>query len=94
MVDEFDDLGHGRLGALAALREVADSADRARFGMAVDSFEAEDYEQIIGLAWRHQFEDDRSKFKRELRELQEHVSERILARLELNEGPCVSKASA
>lgn len=85
MVDKADDVGHGRPGALAALREVADSADRAKFGMATDSFEPGDYEQIIGLAWRHQFDDDRSKFKRELRELQEHVSERILARLELNE---------
>lgn len=85
MVEESDDIGHGRPGALAAIREVADAADRMKFGMAVDSFDPEDYEQLIGLAWRHQFDDDRSKFKRELRELQEHVSERILARLELNE---------
>lgn len=85
MVEATDAAGHGRSGALAALREVADNADRRTFGMAIDSFEAEDYEQIIGLAWRYQFDDDRSKFKRELRELQEHVSERILARLELSE---------
>jgi hypothetical protein len=85
MVDEPDETGHGRPGALEALKEVADDADRRTFGMAIDSFEAEDYEQIIGLAWRYQFDDDRSKFKRELRELQEHVSERILARLELGE---------
>ena len=37
------------------------------------AFEPDDYEQIIALAWRHQFNDDRSKFKREIRELQEHV---------------------
>jgi hypothetical protein len=85
MVDEPDDAGHGRPGALEALREMADDADRRTFGIAIDSFEAEDYEQLIGLAWRYQFDDDRSKFKRELRELQEHVSERILARLELGE---------
>ena len=85
MVDDSDDAGHGRQGALAALQEVAEVADRTKFGMAIDSFEAEDYEQIIRLAWRYQFDDDRSKFKRELRELQQHVSERILARLELNE---------
>lgn len=85
MVEEPDASGQGRAGALEALKEVADSADRRSFGLAIDSFEAEDYEQIIGLAWRYQFDDDRSKFKRELRELQEHVCGRILARLELGE---------
>jgi hypothetical protein len=83
MADEMDNTGHGREGALSALREVAEAADRARFALAIDSFEANDYEEIVRLAWRHQFDDDRSKFKRELRQLQEHVSERILARLEL-----------
>lgn len=85
MVDEHDEAGHGREGALAALQEAADAADPERFGLAIDSFESDDYEEIIRLAWRYQFDDDRSKFKRELRELQEHVSERILARLDLNE---------
>ncbi|MFT4010666.1 MAG: hypothetical protein QM655_11570 [Nocardioidaceae bacterium] len=85
MVDESDDTGQGRPGALEAIKEVADEADRRTFGMAIDSFEAADYEEIISLAWRHQFDEDRSKFKRELRELQEHVSEKILARLELGE---------
>lgn len=83
MGDEMDDTGHGREGALSALREVAEDADTKRFGIAIDSFEADDYEEIVHLAWRYQFDDDRSKFKRELRKLQEHVSERILARLEL-----------
>lgn len=85
MLGEPDETGHGRPGALEALQEVANDTDRSKFGMAIDSFEAEDYEQIIGLAWRYQFDDDRSKFRRELRELQDHVSERILARLELGE---------
>lgn len=85
MLHEPDDTGHGREGALSALREAADAADRKRFGLAIDSFEPEDYDEIVRLAWRYQFDDDRSKFKRELRELQSHVSERILARLELNE---------
>lgn len=85
MVNETDEAGHGRHGALAALKEAAETADRAQFGTAIDSFEAADYEQIVRLAWRYQFDDDRSKFKRELRDLQEHVSEQILARLELNE---------
>lgn len=85
MIDEADDTGHGREGALSALREMADVADRKAFGRAIDSFEPEDYDEIVRLAWRYQFDDDRSKFKREIRELQSHVSERILARLELNE---------
>lgn len=80
-----DNTGHGRQGALAALREVAASADRKRFALAIDSFEPEDYDEIVRLAWRYQFDDDRSKFKRDLRELQVHVSEQILARLELKE---------
>ncbi|WP_104062514.1 hypothetical protein [Arthrobacter sp. 4R501] len=82
-MDELDQTSHAREGALSALREVAEVADRERFGFAIDSFEADDYEQIVRLAWRYQFDDDRSKFKRELRQLQGHVSERILARLEL-----------
>ena len=85
MVESSDTAGHGRSGALKALEEVASNADRKTFGIAIESFEPEDYEQLVALAWRYQFDEDRSKFKRELRELQEHVSQRILARLELGE---------
>jgi hypothetical protein len=85
MVNETEGAAHGRQGALTALNEAAESADTGQFGMAIDSFEPEDYEEIVRLAWHYQFDDDRSKFKRELRELQEHVSERILARLEMGE---------
>ena len=84
-MDNTGDSVHGREGALEALKEAAAKTDRKRFGLAIDSFEDEDYEQLITLAWRYQFDADRSKFKREVRELQEHVSERILARLELSE---------
>ncbi|MEK6311010.1 MAG: hypothetical protein V4737_03620 [Curtobacterium sp.] len=85
MVKALDAPNHGRSGALEALKEAAENTDRGSYGIAMDSFEEEDYAQIVGLAWRYQFDDDRSKFKRELRQLQEHVSERILARLELAE---------
>lgn len=87
MTDELtNEPGQGRAGALAALREVAEDDDLTQqFGVAVASFEPDDYEQIIALCWRYQFDDDRSKFKRELRELQEQVSQRILDRLELGE---------
>jgi hypothetical protein len=55
------------------------------FGIPTAAFRAEDYEQLIALAWRHQFDDDRTKFKRELRELQTHITQRILDLLDLLE---------
>ncbi|MGY0003138.1 hypothetical protein [Micromonospora sp. I033] len=83
---ENDEAGHGREGALAALNEVAADPDVVKqFGTAAGAFEPEDYQQLIALAWRHQFDDDRTKFKRDLRALQEHVSQRILDRVELSE---------
>jgi len=85
MVEELDEAGHGGDGALAALQEAAETTDAKRFGLAMESFEPDDYREIVRLAWRYQFDVDRSKFRREMRELQEHVSEQILARLELNE---------
>jgi hypothetical protein len=81
-----DDAGHARTGALEALLDVAQDLDIVGDYRTVSAaFEPDDYEQIIGLAWRHQFNDDRSKFKREIRELQEHVSQRIIAKLEQSE---------
>jgi hypothetical protein len=81
---EKDEDGHGRAGALAALSEVATDPEIVRqFGVPAAAFQDEDYQQLIALAWRHQFDDDRSKFKRELRELQAHVTQRILDLLEL-----------
>jgi len=83
---ENDSDGQGRDGALAALREVAEDPEFVRlFSLAIASFDLEDYEQIISLAWRYQFDDDRTKFKRGMHELQQHVSQRILGRLELSE---------
>ena len=81
-----DDPGRGRTGALEAL---LDAAQRSRHCRRLPDISegsgTKDYEQIIGLAWRHQFNDDRSQFKREIRELQEHVCQRIIARLEQSE---------
>ncbi|GAA2755875.1 hypothetical protein [Actinopolymorpha rutila] len=78
-----DDGGHGRAGALEALLDVARVPEVIRdYPIASDVFEQNDYEQIVAIAWRHQFNDDRSRFKREIRELQEHVSQRILDNLE------------
>jgi hypothetical protein len=81
-----DEAGHGREGALAALEEVATSPEMVKqFGISTAAFRDEDYQQLIALAWRHQFDDDRTKFKRDLRELQVHVTQRILDQLELSE---------
>ena len=33
-------------------------------------------QQVVDLAWRCQFDDDRTVFKREIRELQEYVTQR------------------
>ncbi len=83
---ENDEAGHGREGALAALNEVANDPEMIeQFGIPAAAFQDEDYQQLIALAWRHQFDHDRTKFKRELRELQKHVSQRIFDRLELSE---------
>jgi hypothetical protein len=83
---ENDEAGQGREGALAALNEVAtDSQMIKQFGIPAEAFQDEDYKQLIALAWRHQFDEDRTKFKRELHELQLHVTQRILDRLERSE---------
>lgn len=86
MTHPDDDEAYGREGALAALEEVAAGSEMMKqFGIPAAAFREEDYQQLIALAWRHQFDDDRTKFKRELRELQIHVTQRILDQLELSE---------
>jgi hypothetical protein len=82
---EDDEGGHGREGALAALREVATDPQMVKdFGIPAKAFQEEDYDLLIALAWRHQFDDDRTKFKRDLRDLQAHVTQRILDLEELS----------
>jgi len=86
MWPDDDEAGQGQEGALAALNEVVNDPKMIKlFGSTASAFEEVDYRQLIALAWRHQFDDDRTRFKRELRALQEHVSQRILDRLELSE---------
>ena len=82
---DMDAQGQGQEGALAALLEVIEdeSSIRRYYEVARSSFEREDYEMIISLAWRYQFDVDRTKFKRSINELLTHVSPRIQARLEL-----------
>ena len=37
---------------------------------------------VVTIAWRHQFDPDRSSFKREIRELEEHVAKRMAQLME------------
>jgi hypothetical protein len=81
-----DDAGQARDGALEALLEVANEPDMLKEHRTANAaFTRADYEQLVAIAWRQQFNDDRTKFKRELRELQQHVSQRILDLLEERE---------
>lgn len=81
-----NDPEHARTGALEALLDAAHEIDiDGDYRTISAGFDTDDYEQIIALAWRHQFNDDRSKFKREIRELQEHVGQRIISMLERSE---------
>lgn len=73
-----EDAGQGLTGALAALVDVTRDADIHDDYRTMSSiFEVEDYRTIIDLAWRHQFNDERLNFKREIRELQQHVCSRV-----------------
>lgn len=84
-VEDGESESHGRDGAYAALREVVSDREVAsEYPMAIDSFEEDDYRELIALAWRTQFDGDRLRFKRDLRQLLDQVAERILARMELN----------
>jgi hypothetical protein len=66
------------IAALDALKEVSyDPEILADYQTIAAAFSPDDYRAIIDLAWRHQFNSERLNFKRELRELQEHVCSRI-----------------
>lgn len=73
----------GQEGALAALREVAaEGAMQKEFPLATELFTSEDQQHLIALAWRHQFDTDRSRFKREIRHLQDQISALLLRKME------------
>lgn len=84
MSDEFTgDLSQGREGALRALIEASTEADIVSdYTTIASSFTPLDYEAVIDLAWRHQFNVERLNFKREIRELQQHVSQQVMRKLE------------
>ena len=86
VISHDEDDGHGRAGALEALLDVAKELNVINdFPIPNTVFRPQDYEEIIAIAWRHQFNEDRSKFKKDIRELEQHVSPRILSNLEKSE---------
>ena len=65
--------------ARKALLEVAQSeALKEEYSLVSEACTPEDLQYIIELAWRHQFDDDRSAFKRDIAQLQVQVSERAM----------------
>jgi hypothetical protein len=83
MTDDEPYVGHGRAGALEAMLDASQEADILTDYRSIErGFDQDDYRAIIDIAWRHQFNDDRLNFKRDIRELQQHVSRRALDRLE------------
>lgn len=80
------DASQSHEGALAALLEVSRLPDVVKdYRSIADAFDDRDYQTVIDLAWRHQFNDERLNFKREIRELQQFVSKRALDKLEAGE---------
>jgi hypothetical protein len=72
------DIAQGQQGALFALIEASQDLDLLKdYRLIAAAFEDDDYQTIIALAWRHQFDSERLHFKRQIRELQEHVCSRI-----------------
>jgi hypothetical protein len=74
MSDDTDEGAQTLEGAREVLLRVAASpeiaSDHTEIAAACD---LKTLQRIADLAWRHQFEDDRNPFKRDIRELQEHV---------------------
>lgn len=84
MVSVDDDGSQGKAGAQAALGEAARDPEMLKeYEIASEVFEEDDRRALIDLAWRYQFDDDRSKFKREIREIESNMRRRILAKLEI-----------
>lgn len=83
MTDDETDGGHGKAGALAAMLEASQDADIVDdYRSIARGFDPDDYQAVIDIAWRHQFNDDRLNFKRDIRELQQDVSRRALDRMQ------------
>lgn len=72
------DSSHSQDAAFEVLKAAA--AERDIYGdyrTIADTFTDEEYRHLVTLAWRHQFNDDRYQFKRELREMQQYICDRV-----------------
>lgn len=85
MTDQTDS-GHGRAGALEAMLEASQDSDVVSdYRTIAGAFTDDDYKTIVDIAWRHQFNEERLNFKRDIRELQQDVSRRAVELLERGE---------
>jgi hypothetical protein len=67
--------------ALAVMLRGAENSDLREDHELVYAYcDTEVLTKFVDLAWRHQFEEDRSQFKRDLKELQEYVSKKYSER--------------
>ena len=84
MNDDLDDSdSRGMAGALKALLEVSDDPVLRNDWPAPSAVLSHaDYEEIIKIAWRHQFAEDRSQFRRQIREVCDRVLPEIVAERE------------
>jgi hypothetical protein len=73
-------------GARQVLVEVAHNREMHQSHLPISEYcDNTVLHQIVDLAWRHQFSDDRYGFKREIRELQEYVVRRATEAIEATE---------
>jgi hypothetical protein len=54
----------------------------ADYHTIANAFTNDDYKAIVDISWRHQFNEERLNFKRDIRELQQDVSRRAVESLE------------
>jgi hypothetical protein len=74
MTDSVEDNVHTLLGARSILIEVAASKDmKDKHPVIAPLCDDEVLGKIVDLAYRHQFEEDRYPFKRDIRELEQIV---------------------
>jgi hypothetical protein len=83
MTNDESNSGHSQQGALEAMLEARlEQGIVSDYRTIASVFADDDYKAIVDLAWRHQFNEERLNFKRDIRELQQDVGRRAVERLE------------
>jgi hypothetical protein len=81
MADDLDgddlEIERTQAGARQALIAAAGKHDLDEFASVPRYCDEDVLGQVIALAWRHQFDDSRASFKRNIAELQAYVAGRI-----------------